>query len=161
MLRRMHASASVADKWSFEMNSQRAGPVWVRRAIADLPAQVSEGSKRLLERGCHGGRQIAGHAASQHVPFNGGERTIVILHNIMAAAAVAVDVNESPGEDDGRKIVWPGPLPRGAGRARRRRDDAFVVDHNQGRIDGVSRGVETRGCDGSLHSNGIRVRSKV
>ncbi len=145
VFRRMHAFFRVADERTFEMKAERDG------AIAAIPRRMFafDGVGEFLQRidgaidgGGDGGRAIAGDAVLGEGTLDSGERVGRGLHDVVAAVAVDVNVDEA-GRENGVAEIGD---PRGDGgfrvRARGDLEDASIFDSYDRVVDDFRRSKE-------------------
>ncbi len=105
VFRGMHATAFMAEKWTFQMDTERASLHCVVVAgvrILNRFDGVGEPFQRLvglIERRRHGGGEIAGNAMNCQEAVQTWQFGRCGLHYIEAGAAVHVNVDETGRED--------------------------------------------------------------
>ncbi len=136
--RGMHAALRVRDERAFEMNTDRTRvtPIPVRgRCQVNRSGDAFERGERLVDRGRDGGRKVVTDAVIGHEAADRAERVRGPFHDVVACAAMGMNVKEGGGQ--GGVSCWRGSAGLDFG------DHAVAVDGDDRELDGVGRGDES------------------
>ena len=92
----MHATPGVAEKWAFNMNSQR-----LRTRLVALPGgfygvcQSIKRCERVIHRRRHGGGKVASNTMKREKIFDALHSAGIGLHNVESGRAMRMDIHQS------------------------------------------------------------------